>query len=376
MTNANCYNENIRSAALKKSILHVGADKCGSSSIQSFLSQQPMLKDEAGQCIQYLCLHRNELIGPKAIKEKLRCSISGYIASRGLADLRKMDIKARRKVRKHVRNCEHSLIFSCEGWLRSLANEDNASFLYNLVCPPRSERTLDIIAFVRPPVKWINSAWWQWGAWSRRTNFDDWLEGAIRRACWANYLKNYPKHSSMSNILVEPMRGDVVRQLHSTLNLSNAIKFPPRSNVSLPTEALCLLLNHRHHRPNSRMSKTDFVLMKALGDNLSRYTKSPWVLQPTHVERIISGTRECNIELLDMMPDGHRAEIQNDPSWWDPSSYVNHHPVDPFSLPDPPAAQLLLMASDLLDLLSKSIHTLKSNDMLDTMLHSSSVQGD
>jgi len=61
--------------------------------------------------------------------------------------------------------------------------------LLQLVAPPDSNRDVELIAFVRPQVKWINSAWWQWGAWDANNDFESWLETAIGACQWFNYLK-------------------------------------------------------------------------------------------------------------------------------------------------------------------------------------------
>ena len=40
----------------KKIYLHIGADKCGSSSIQYFLTQNKNLKNNSGEAIDYICI--------------------------------------------------------------------------------------------------------------------------------------------------------------------------------------------------------------------------------------------------------------------------------------------------------------------------------
>jgi hypothetical protein len=130
--------------------------------------------------------------------------------------------------------------------------------------PSQAEGIIDICAFVRPPVKWINSAWWQWGVWGSDVNFDQWLEGAIRASSWAKFIAKYADYSSIDSVIIKPVNGNVVAQFCDALQLDYSETSDTKSNVSLPREALHLMLRHRNHRPHSHYSKTDFILARAL----------------------------------------------------------------------------------------------------------------
>ncbi len=357
---------------MNKLILHVGGDKCGSSSIQGFLTNNPTPISSVSPKpqLRYSCLVQNGIIGPKAIARRAKSSINGYVSSTGVSKLRKMRPVSRASVHRYLASDDSTHILSCEGWLRSLSRPREAQVLFNLLNPTQAEGLIDICAFVRPPVKWINSAWWQWGVWGSGVNFDQWLEGAIRSSSWANFFAKYADHSSIDSVVVKPVHGNVVSQFCDALHLDYSETSDAKSNVSLPREALLLMLRHRNHRPQPHYSKTDFILGRALaeGTGSSSYKSTPFALTPAQVDTVIAQTRECTLRLLDYMSEPDRSLVLNDPSWWDASSYDNRNAVDPFEPGIISTEQALQMASDILELTTKSLDILQSNELVDQLM--------
>lgn len=357
---------------MNKLILHVGGDKCGSSSIQGFLTNNPTPSSTVSTKLKlrYSCLVPNGIIGPEAIARRAKSSINGYVNSTAIPKLQKMRPVSRASVHRYLSSDDSSHILSCEGWLRSLSRPRDAQFLFSLLNPSQVEGLIDVCAFVRPPVKWINSAWWQWGVWGSDVNFDQWLEGAIRGSSWANFIAKYADYSSIDSVVVKPVHGNVVAQFCDALHLEYSETSDVKSNVSLPREALLLMLHHRIHRPQPHHSKTDFIIGRALaaGAGRSSYKSTPFALTPAQVDSIIVQTRESTLRLLDFMSESDRGLVLNDPSWWDASSYDNRSAVNPFEPGPISTEQALQMASDILELTTKSLDILQSNDLVDQLM--------
>ena len=348
-----------------RSILHIGADKCGSSSIQSFLSHHRAIKiGEECTSLTYACLTPNGLKTGARIEKKLKRSIGGYVNSMGVNRILQLPEKRMGLIQDSVREISEDLIFSCEGWLRALSHQQSFTNLLNVVAPPASGRGVELVAFVRAPVKWINSAWWQWGIWGQDVDFDKWLDTAIGAVQWFKYLGQAKTYESVNQLNVEPVDGDVVRQLIRTLDIRDCDYVQSPSNQSLPAEALQLFVEHRQHRPHAHASFSDFLIGHSIASNSGCYTPTPWVLNPDHIHRIIKATNDSNHQLLELMTDPWKKKVLDDPYWWEPAAYQHTACVDPY-LPmnssTPPSSQL---ASDLFRSLGEAVKILSARGLM------------
>jgi hypothetical protein len=347
-----------------RTILHVGADKCGSSSIQGFLSHQPvLLSSDHRVTFEYACIRHSGLLAADDIRTRAKQTVSGYFNSHPtsrILDLGEFDVLS---IQQRIADHPADLIFSCEGWLRSLLRTEHSQALFNLLSPPGSGRDLEFIAFVRPPVKWINSAWWQWGVWGCQDGFDAWLQHAIKLSSWHTYLEPLAQNPRVDRLIVEPVLADVVSQFCDILGVATVADMPARSNISLPAEALQLYLHHRHHRPDAHASANDFLIMQAIGRHQREYTRTPWVLGMDQVQQIIEATHASNLKLLEYVSDSSRQQILDDSSWWEPRCYEHRQPSDPFEIPTLSQEQLLLLSSDLLDSLANAVQLLRRHQL-------------
>lgn len=349
---------------MKRIVLHVGGDKCGSSSIQSYLTKNSTPERLGNDSLQYSCLLSSGILGPKDIAKQAGSSISGYVSSMDIADLQSMKKSTRDLIRRLTSETSIGQIFSCEGWLRSLAYANNLDFLLNLLSPPSANNVVELYAFVRPPVKWINSAWWQWGAWSEDADFEKWLQKAIIATSWYNFLSPYISNQRLLQARVMPVRGDVVEQFCHSVGINHAPCVSGNSNVSMPLEVISLMKKYRHHRPSPHYTKAEFLLARALSRAKSKYDSTPWVLAPDHIKQIISMTKQTNLDLLGLMSEADRTAVMSDPSWWDPSFYKDRIAVDPFDPGSISSNQALKMASDLLDYAAELASLLSSRNLM------------
>ena len=68
--------------------------------------------------------------------------------------------------------------------------------------------------FIRSPVRWINSAWWQWGVWDENNkNFNNWLEKAINKCKWENYLFPLLNSKIVDEFSIFPLKKDIIEHL-------------------------------------------------------------------------------------------------------------------------------------------------------------------
>ncbi len=370
---------------VRRTILHIGADKCGSTSIQAYLSRRPVLSTASGsKKLFYACLHEEGLLLGEAIQKHLGRSISASFKSRGLQPLRQLNERDRALIARQIRSCRSDLILSCEGWLRSFARRDALDLLLEILTPRGVHRAVELIAFVRPPVGWINSAWWQWGAWEWEGAFDDWLSGAIQACCWERCLEPVRSHPGIQRLQVEPVRGDVVVQLQRLLAIDVRSAVKPaataggegvgggslevgkdRSNVSLPAEALHLYQRFRDLRPGPHTCRSDYLILPAVARNASAYRPTPWVLRPEHIERILAETRESNTRLLDLLDPTARLQMLDDPLWWHSEAYADKVASEPFDAAAAGPLNYEQFAYDLLRQLGLAVRVLESHDLAD-----------
>jgi len=353
-----------------RSVLHIGAGKCGSSSIQSFLSHHPSLKTGPFHSkLTYACLSKNGLKTESKIERNLKRQVSGYVSSPGVAKLSHFAPRRKSAIKDLVAAHPDDLIFSCEGWLQALRQPDAFNLILDLVAPQESQRNVELIAFVRPPVKWINSAWWQWGAWEN-SDFESWLETSLGAVQWFRYLSQAKDFPSVTSLTVEPIYQNVVHQLIDILDIQEIDHVNTPTNQSLPTEVLELFSLHRQHRPSAHVSFNDFLVGHVIASNTNQYNPTPWVLSPQHIRRILEATHDSNHQLLELMDEPSKQRILNDPHWWQEDAYSHLNNAPPFPQPNSTQASPYLLASDLLTSLGKAIEIFKSKGLLQSYLDS------
>ena len=152
-------------------ILHVGAPKCGARLLQQALSAAPLLESDIGP-LAYTALHPKgrgwALLSGKALQTAARRAVSGRLgwpdadqAESGLFDaLDRLRCKPPGGVP----------IVSNPGWIGQA--DVFAKALPQWFAPGGPE--VQICGFVRPPLDWLNAAYWEWGVWSGR-GFGAWL---------------------------------------------------------------------------------------------------------------------------------------------------------------------------------------------------------
>lgn len=297
-------------------ILHVGMPKCGSSALQTAFSHA--LPDEHA-CYVVIRADGTVLSGSK-VKWLAETSATGYVPSANGERLAELSCGVKRKVRNALQLLDQDgqqLILSNEAWGNqyNLFAEQKVLLDLGLQC--------EVVLYVRPQVVRMNSAWWQWGAWSGK-GFADWLENELPRADWHHVAASWAKVPGVTGVRVRLLPEDVVSDFFRMLDL-----MPPaatRSNASLPAELLRFFQMYPRLRSGPHRSEIEFALARHLrfGGN-----KTPWVMDTASVNWVIEHYRESNLRLLDLLDSDQKQQMEADPAWWDLFSYANRECSSP-----------------------------------------------
>ena len=321
---------------MTKAILHIGAGKCGSSALQTALSMQPDLGDGFSHYAS-ICSNGSLLSG-SALEESAAHNPYGYSSSINAPELVSLSAGKTKALSEHLSHAARSqgrIILSNEGWINDadLFNKSDIIRRLGIEC--------EVVCYVRPQVEWINSAWWQWGAWTAAP-LARWVRNSLRSVDWHEKISKWSDVRGINKISVRLLPEDIVSDFCGLLGV--AALPASQNNTSLPGSILRLFQGHSCLRPDAHSSAIDFIL--------SRYITveddpTPWVLGPNIIEKIISETRVSNERLLNLLDKESRKAMADDPRWWDSSAYSarNKEPVlrkrIPYEQLDSVAAQAL-----------------------------------
>ena len=300
---------------MKKLYIHIGFGKCGSSSIQTFLSRCEKFTCKNNDELIYAALIGNQrLIFGNELTQLASSSNNGYRASLPFA---KMPVPANDYFeavgdqllallqKKHV-------VLSQESWANHAQIWKEMSFF--------SDNKIDVtlILYLRPPVTWINSAWWQWGAWQNH-HFDDWVKHAIHNVQFSSTVLSFKNLSTVNSVRVRLLGSDLLDDFSKILGLDKKLQLQTQavSNKSLPNGILRLFQKHRRLRPEPHSSAIDFVLEKYL----QLEGKADWLLSHEQIKHIIEQTRASNVQLIDLIDVDCKEKFISDPRYWDTSAF-------------------------------------------------------
>jgi hypothetical protein len=212
------------------------------------------------------------------ISTQAQKSVSGYIASDLTGRLAENQTKLRTELRSivHNLNSNDSLVLSCEGW------HCNVSELLRLEIFEDYLDAIHLLVLVRPYVSWINSAFWQWGAWTQ-SNIDEWLGvSAIPGCMWGSLISKIHEECTPPVKVIPIIKGkncleDVLKYLDVDDSLIPLIS-KVIHNTSLPAEILQLYLRYPALRPTRHSSELDFWMSSAISSETSK------LLSPTPLD--------------------------------------------------------------------------------------------
>jgi hypothetical protein len=300
-------------------ILHVGAAKCGSSSLQTILSNAPVIRSHGGRRYEYVSISpAGKLIRQELLTRAARKSPHGYCD--GLELQRALSNPSfARKVAAAIEDLRQDNIvpiLSLESWLTDPETFAKSDFLR------RFSLSAKVFIFVRPQVGWLNSAWWQWGAFSDQP-FACWLDSKRDVVRWADFIERWRAVPGVGSMEIFTIAMDVVKTFYEALDAAPPRK--KRKNSSLDAEALRFLQRHPDLRPEHG-SEVDFALERWLEPGA---TTTPWVIPRNTIAALIDHYRANNEALCSLVPPRVASIMRANRRWWEASSYDHLTPVSP-----------------------------------------------
>jgi hypothetical protein len=239
----------------------------------------------------------------------------GYVSSVSAGLLSGLPDSALQAIRKElidISGGRDRIMLSNEGWINEYEIFEGSGLL------PALGLNCTVVVYVRPPVEWLNSAWWQWGAWAG-VSLDQWLNAHLAKVRWHDLIVPWKSLPGVERVIVRLLPSDVIA------DFCNVIGIPPipgkRSNSGLPGTILRLYQRHRELRKSSHDSANDFVLSRHFGHIANDPT--PWVIGPYKIKKIVESTRKSNTDLMNLLDADSRASMENDPRWWDAAAFAD-----------------------------------------------------
>lgn len=299
-----------------RSILHIGAPKCGSSALQTALSHTPRLRARDGRRYEYvsgaMVQGRWLPLRGRVLSQRAAASPYGYVAGTGLSLTpdTKPFFDQLHTLMTGKRRGGRIPILSNEGWI---IHPD----LFAQHLDTKRTGPVAVLAYVRPPLEWLNAAYWQWGVWSG-LSFDVWLERSQLSYQMGTLLTAWSKIPNL-HLRIRSARQDVVADFADFLDAP--LPRGAQTNTTSVPSLIGFLMRNRHFRRDWHDSKTEFVFQ--------RWCPQPdepklWAVLARNVHSLRSPMKDEVQRLLALMPDTEREALLNYPGW---TRERHYHPL-------------------------------------------------
>lgn len=290
-----------------KVLLHIGMPKCGSSALQSYLSSADIEHVTKGRCIYVALNDDGRLLSGMPLIRRAQTVPHGYVSSVRADVINAFSAQQKTKIRESLIRLGKDrewIILSCEAW----GPNPQQFFEDSVFADPNLE--VHLLAYVRPQIEWMNSAWWQWGAWTS-LNPRRWIMRERKKALWHTLLQAWADKPWVKSLSVRLLDGDIIQDCMS--HLGYQVSDQALINRSLPEIVLRLFQRHRHLRPDPHASAIDFALNRHLHLNTK---DTPWIIGPIIAKELVDFFREDNEQLALLLSPQQRERMISDPRWW------------------------------------------------------------
>lgn len=316
-------------------VLHIGAGKCGSSALQRALSLNPEPEGGEKRRYQYATFDQTgRFATPSEIRYQALTNPFGYVScpsvQRGRFDkafLRQLSSGIGSLRRKGI-----TPILSYEGW----ANQSEC-FTKNALLGRLGISAL-VVLYVRPPLDWLNSAWWQWGAWAPVSR-ERWMDQNLDGAKWDRIVAAWQNVPGVAAVSLRLATRDVVADFgrYFSMNLASEASV----NKGLSDDLLRLMQRNRRLRPGPHDSAVDFAISRWLE---ATDATQAWVIPHDACRRYLRELR-ANVEnLMELARSETACEIRADARWWDAGAYSDRTLSDEMNEPTVQSADRIAVA--------------------------------
>tara|TARA_R110001583_G_scaffold17482_2_gene70653 strand:+ start:18732 stop:19736 length:1005 start_codon:yes stop_codon:yes gene_type:complete len=322
-----------------KIYVHIGAGKCGSSSIQNFFSYNNQFSTKKAYCAIGTS---GEVFTGENISNLAKSNVYDYLSSANLS-LFKDDSDAKDKLKSSLQSLSlkyDAILLSNEGWLEQ-------SNLFEDLDDVFSNYEVQVLLVVRPPVEWLNSGWWQWGQWSG-VELEQWLFASLSKTRWFDYYTKWDSLNSVKKVTTIALNGDVLTEFADIIGFNYSAP-KGKTNISSDSKLLRLFKERRSLRPSPHEPQVEFSLNR----HITSKGKPDWVISRSNIAKILRETEESNLNLLSTLHD--RSVVENDSRWWGRGYYKN---IDESIMIDKP-----LNKDELYDMLESAYHAIHKLDM-------------
>jgi hypothetical protein len=289
--------------------------KCGSSSLQAYLSSDHFKAVSKSNKLAYAVINEMGylIIGDELCLKAKQLPFQ-YLTSASGANISKFSDDIKKSLIKKIQSLEayfDTLIFSNEGW----GQNPHHFYSQNLFDHPSLNVTF--LAYVRPQVEWLNSAWWQWGAWTDAP-LRKWIRVNRMKARWYDTISKWSEKDWVRKIDIRIFNDDIVGDICSYLKIVDNSQ-PVYLNYGLPEIVLRIFQRNRVLRPGPHDSMVDFILREHL--DLSNNLGTPWVLRENIVKSLVDYYVEDNKSLSGLLSFAQQETMLNDTRWWSHLQY-------------------------------------------------------
>lgn len=319
-------------------ILHVGAPKCGSSTLQTALSKTPNMSARNGQKFHYVSARVHDSIAGNTVSTLYNAAVTrdgsrspyGYSS---LPDLSTDSIAAEfatmlRSVHRRALRQGFIPILSSEGWIGRHAK-------FAAILEPMGNPPVDVVAFLRPPLEWLNASYWQWGVWST-PNLSAWMDRAKMTYSFGEDLKAWSQIPNV-RLRVSSSKPDIVTHFAGFYDLP--LQAGHNTNSSSPPVLIGFLLRNRRFRPSPHASYVEFIVQRWCP---KLNTRPAWSLGAPHVHRYRPVVAKNIAALREILSKEECDRLFSDPRWQEEKPYHSMILEGVSPLDDPTDLPLLL----------------------------------
>lgn len=304
-------------------VLHIGSAKCGSSSLQNFLSynfasSQPR-KNKEGQTVSYAAIAGDRLLVGDQLLQLTKRSPFNYCSSVPLCSIKKEILDERiHELGQFAENID-IVILSCEGWAQEYLHENALAF-------HKLGVHVDLILVTRPPVDLLSSGWWQWGAWTE-LSVEDWCKHELKLCRFFDALSGWKSLYPLAQIKLIELSQNPVEQVIKFLGFDpDDFVNPKRSNEATNADLLKHLIRNKSlYERHVHNSEVEFYLNRVL--NLP-VKKPPHVISLELAKHIVSECFDSSRQVLDLLADEVNLDKSILSRYLDGESYSTIEHVD------------------------------------------------